>query len=95
MENYMKQITPDMIRTVDDLKRREFKDATPEEIETYAQWSRINALQDAEFQHHREVRERESKARKESYEAQAKSAIDALNALADLAKAKLEAVENG
>ena len=95
MNNFIKEITPAMTETVDRLKRENFKDATPEEIEVYAEWSRIMALQSAEFESIRETRERESAERRENDAAQAKAAIDALEAQRDLALARLEAVKNG
>lgn len=95
MNNFMKEITPAMTETVDRLKRENFKDATPDEIETYAEWSRIMALQSAEFESIRETRNAELEERRKNNEAQAKAAIDALEAQRDLALARLEAVKNG
>lgn len=95
MNNYIKEITPAMTEIVDRLKRENFKDATPEEIETYAEWSRIMALQSAEFENIRETRERELEERRKNDKAQTKAAIDALEAQKDLALARLEAVKNG
>lgn len=95
MNNYIKEITPAMTETVNRLKRDNFKDATPEEIEVYAEWSRIMALQSAEFESIRETRERESEERIKNDAAQAKAAIDALEAQKELALAKLEMVKNG
>ena len=65
------------------------------EIEIYGEWNRLHALHDADLQQKAEVRERESAERRELYRQQAESAMNALDALADLAKAKLKAVENG
>lgn len=95
MNNYIKEITPAMTETVDRLKRDNFKDATPEEIEVYAEWSRVMALQSAEFESIRETRKRESEERIKNDAAQAKAAIDALETQRDLALARLEAVKNG
>lgn len=95
MENYLQGITPEMTKTVDKLISSNFEDATPEEIEIYGEWNRIHALHDADLQQKAEVRERESAERRELYRQQAESAMNALDALADLAKAKLKAVENG
>lgn len=94
MENYLKQITPEMTKTVNDLKARNFADATIEEIELYAQWKLINALQSEEFAQHVKLREEESKRRKDSFDAQANAALDALNTLKDIALAKLKAVSD-
>ncbi len=95
MNNFMKKITSEMTETVDRLKRENFKDATPEEIEIYVEWSRIMALQSAEFENIRETRNAELEERRKNNEAQAKAAIDALEAQRDLALARLEAVKNG
>lgn len=95
MNNFMKEITPAMTETVDRLKRDNFKDATPEEIETYAEWSRIMALQSAEFESIRETRNAELEERRKNDAAQTKAAIDALEAQKELALARLEAVKNG
>lgn len=95
MNNYIKEITPEMTETVDKLKRDNFKDATPEEIEVYAEWTRLMTLQSAEFENIRETRKRESEERIKNDAAQAKAAIDALEAQKKLALAKLEAVKNG
>lgn len=95
MNNFIKEITPAMTETVDRLKRDNFKDATPDEIEVYAEWSRIMALQSAEFESIRKTRERELEERRKNDEAKTKAAIDALEAQRDLALARLEAVKNG
>ena len=95
MNNFMKEITSEMTETVNRLKRENFKDATPEDIETYAEWSRIMALQSAEFESIRETRNAELEERRKNNAAQAKAAIDALEAQRDLALARLEAVKNG
>lgn len=95
MNNFIKEITPAMTKTVDRLKRDNFKDATPEEIEVYAEWSRLMALQSAEFENIRETREREFEERRKNDAAQTKAAIDALEAQRDLALARLKAVQDG
>lgn len=95
MVNYMKNITPEMTATVDRLKSTNFEGATADDIEMYAEWSRLMALQDAEFESIRQTRELESATRRQNDTAQAKAAIDALEAQRDLALARLEAVKNG
>lgn len=94
MENYIKQITPEMTRTVNELKARNFVDATPEEIELYARWAQLNALQSAEFEQHARLREQESEQRRKAFEEQANTALDALSTLRETALAKLKAVSN-
>ena len=95
MENYLNEITPDMTRIVNDLLNRDFENATKDEIEVYAQWTRIHALHDSDIEEKREQRERRVQQRLEESKKQSEAAISALNALAELANAKLKAVENG
>lgn len=90
-----KGITAEMTKTVDRLIASNFENATPEDIETYAEWTKIHALNKESFIRKNELREQESKKRQELFEQQAQTANDALTALAELAKAKLKAVENG
>lgn len=91
---YIDEITPEMCKTVDSLKARNFADATPEEIETYANWSRLMAMHDEDLRAKTEMRQRESEERRQLNRQQAQSAMNALDALAELAQAKLKAVEN-
>ena len=93
--NYLHEFTPEMLQSVDALINRGFKDATPDEIELYAQWKSFQALHNDEMNSMRKNRDAMIQAQLEHDEAQAKSAIDALEALANLARAKLKAVENG
>lgn len=95
MSGYIDAITPEMTATVDRLRAENFENATPEEIELYAEWTRIHALHHEEFLQNAELRKRESDERRELFRQQADSAMNALDALAELAKAKLKAVENG
>lgn len=95
MENTLKDITPEMTLVVNDLIARDFEDATKEEIELYANWSRIHALHDSEVLERREMREVEIRQRMENSKREADAAIEALNALTELAQARLKAVENG
>lgn len=95
MEKYTKQITPEMTETVNRLLESGFKDATAEDIETYATWKSINALQDAVFADKRKEHEDIIKANIKASEELSTASMNALNALTELAKAKLKAVENG
>lgn len=95
MADFIKEITPEMVQTVDKLKATNFADATAEEIELYAEFNRLIALSNEDLRQRAETRERESNARMQLFQQQAESAINALDALAELAKAKLKAVENG
>lgn len=95
MSTYINEITPEMTKTVDRLINENFENATPEEIEIYAEWTKIHALHDAEFQAKAELRKQENEARIEQFKEQSKKAMDALDALTELAQAKLKAVEDG
>lgn len=95
MSNHLKEATPEMIATVNKLKQTDFENATQEEIETYARFSSIIALHEDDIENRREIRQAESEERRELARQQAESAMNALDALAELAKAKLKAVENG
>lgn len=93
--NYVKEITPEMVQTVDRLKASNFANATAEEIELYAEYNRLLALSNEDLKNRSETRKNESQARLELFEKQAQSAINALDALTELAKARLKAVEDG
>lgn len=95
MQNYLHDVTPEMIETVDKLTRTNFENATPEEIKIYGEWSAITAKQDEELRLNAERRDETAKASRELSERQAQAAIDALEALTQLAQARLKAVENG
>ena len=91
----IKGITAEMTKTVDKLLATNFEGATPEEIEMYAEWTRIFAMNDELVKQKQELRAQETARKLELFEQQAQSATDALDALTELAKAKLKAVENG
>lgn len=95
MSEYMENITPEMTHIVDKLRMSNFENATAEEIEVYAEWTKLHALHHEEFAQKAEERKAESDERRELFKQQAQSALNALDSLAELAKAKLKAVENG
>ena len=95
MASYLNELSAEMTKTVDKLKKTNFKDATPEEIETYAQWSAIMAAPREDLAHRKQVREAESEKLIAMRQEEKESAINALNALVELAQARLKAVENG
>lgn len=95
MGEYMAQITPEMVKTVEKLTHTNFDGATPEEIMQFSEYNRLMALHDADFQQRTETRRQESEERRALMREQSSSAINALDALADLARAKLKAVEDG
>ena len=93
--NYLKEISPDMTRTVNDLVNRDFENATKEEIEAYAQFQVKIALHADEVEQIRAARDEKIKQDKEDSASLVKASIDALNLLERLAQEKLKAVENG
>ena len=95
MRNYTKEITPEMVNTVSRLEKENFENATPEDIRIYGEWMRLNALQNAEFQDARRMREEKHEQDLKLGLEQAEASLNALNALTELAQAKLKAVENG
>ena len=68
-------------RKIDELIASEFKDATRDDIELYAQWRVDNALKEAEFESYRKNVESEYQESKKILEAQAKKSADALDAM--------------
>lgn len=94
MINYMKQVTPEMTAIVNDLKRRNFEGATPDEIETYANWKSIMTLQSDEMEQLRQKRQEETESRKKAIKEESDKAMNVLNELSDLAKARLKVFEN-
>lgn len=95
MSEYLSEITPDMVKTVDKLKSTNFEGATPEEIEIYSEFNRLTALHSEELAQRVKIHKQEADERRALFKAQADSAINALDSLAALAQAKLKAVENG
>lgn len=87
--NHMSKITPEMTKTVDSLIKRNFEDATKEEIETYTQFQVYMALHDQEIEEKRRERNERIAASKAATRAETDAAIEALNALAEMANAKL------
>jgi hypothetical protein len=80
---------------INDIYKREFQDMTPDEVQLYGEWQAVNARLDADVQARRETLETEMTASVEMYRETEKAAIDTLEALKNLALAKLKAVENG
>ena len=95
MRNYTKEITPEMVNTVSRLEKENFENATPDDVKVYGEWMRLNALQDAEFQDARRMREEKHEQDLKLGQKQAEASLNALNALTELAQARLKAVENG
>ena len=95
MNNYLNEITPEMTKTVYSLIARNFENATPDEIKTYAKWTAILELQKDEIRQIRETRESELEIMRKSSEEQKEKALKTLELLAEKAKANLERANNG
>lgn len=95
VDNFTKEITPDMISTVNRLEKSNFENATPDDIKIYAQWASLRALQEKTFEDKRKQTDELIKAQIEDSKRQADASVEALNALTELAKARLKAVEYG
>ena len=95
MNNHLWEITPEMAATVNDLIKRDFADATPDEIQVYGKWTAIQAVQSEEMQNNREQRNIEMEERLSTLKAERELSLDTLKTLNETAKAKLEAVRHG
>ena len=93
MGDYAKQITREMVELVDRLEFNDFENATADEIKEYARFQTLIALNSEDFKNRHELRVKESAERKEQNRKQAQSAMNALDALTELAHAKLALVE--
>ena len=94
MGDYSKEITREMVELVDRLEHDNFENATPDEIREYAKFQTFIAMDREEFKNRHELRMKESAERRELNRQQAESAMNALDALAELAQAKLAAIES-
>lgn len=94
MGDYSKQITREMVELVDRLEHDNFENATPDEIREYAKFQTLIELDREEFRNRHELRVKESTERRELNRRQAESAMNALDALTELAQAKLAAIES-
>lgn len=95
MDNHLWEITPEMAATVNNLIKRDFANATPDEIQVYGKWSAIQAMQSEEMENHREQRNIELEQRLSALKAEEEVSLDTLKTLNEAAKAKLEAVRHG
>lgn len=80
---------------IDDLIKRDFENATPDEVRLYAKWEAEKALRDEEFKARLQARADESKAKIAELKRNANSARDGLKALKAAAIARLEQIDNG
>ena len=85
-------------RKIDELIANNFKDATRDDIELYAQWRVDNALKDAEFEAYRKGIENEYRQSSKILEEQSRKSSEALDMLVSRAWErfdKLDGVVNG
>ncbi len=94
MSDYMHEITPEMVQNADKLRASNFEGATAEEIELYTEFNTLLRLHSEEVRERARLRDEESAQRKAAFQAQAQSAMTALETLNQVALAKLQAVEN-
>ena len=83
------EFTAEQMGIIRELKRREFADATPEEIELYAQWTSAQALDSEEFKAETEIKREQAQAETEMRRELAQASLSALEAQRDLALQKL------
>lgn len=91
----IEKFTNDEQDTINKIAAGEIEMLTPEEAELYARWKTTYALASERFQLEQKTRMRESQARIEQSQQIADAAAANLQAQADLARARLEAVQNG
>lgn len=80
---------------INDIHKRQFADMTPEEVILYGEWQGLKARLDAELVARENALKEETAASIKARQATEQAALDTLEALKDLALAKLKAVENG
>lgn len=80
---------------IDDLLKRDFENATSDEIQLYARWQAYIALRDEEFKAKIELQKSESEARIKALADVAKAAKKNLTELKKAALKRLEVIENG
>lgn len=80
---------------INDIHKRQFADMTPEEVILYGEWQGLKARLDAELLARENALKEETAASIQAKQATEQAAIETLEALKDLALAKLKAVEDG
>lgn len=80
---------------INDLARRDYTDMTKEEVMLFAEWQATKALIESNLELQRKAFEEETKAKIEIARQTEKKALDTLELMAQAAKEKLKAVENG
>lgn len=80
---------------INDLTKRDYADMTKEEVLLFAEWESTKTYIDADFETRRQAMEKESMAKIELARETEKAALDTLKEMAETAKARLKAVEDG
>lgn len=80
---------------ITDLARRDYADMTKEEVMLFAEWQATKALIESSFEMQRKAFEDETKAKIEIARETERKALDTLELLAQAAKKRLKAVEDG
>lgn len=91
----LEQFTEDEKARINALATNSVENITFDDMQLYARWQASNALADKRFQDEQAAQEAVTQARIEDSRNVANASIEALNAQADLARARLKAVENG
>lgn len=80
---------------INDLAKRDYADMTKEEVMLFAEWESTKTYINADFETHRKAMEMETLERLELERETKKAALDTLKEMAETAKARLKAVEDG
>lgn len=80
---------------ITDLARRDYADMTKDEVMLFAEWQATKAFIESNLEMQRKALEDETKAKIEIARQTEKKALDTLEAMAQAAKARLKAVEDG
>lgn len=80
---------------ITDLARRDYADMTKDEVMLFAEWQATKAFIESNLEMQRKALEDETKAKIEIARETEKKALDTLEAMAQAAKARLKAVEDG
>lgn len=80
---------------ITDLARRDYADMTKEEVMLFAEWETTKAYIESDLEAKRKALEDETKAKIELARQTEQTALNTLEAMAEAAKARLKAVEDG
>lgn len=88
----MGKFKPEQTRRIDELISSNFADATPEDIQLYAEWKAEEAKSAEEFRQYIEIQQKESEERVKIAREESENAKNALNALVDEALERYKAI---